>query len=102
MRGRARRSLLDAPAEELAAHVELTARAQDLTDRLPLEARPVDRPFARDDEIRSGRLRPEGDALEDDARARDELQRWFEQLPAFASASRLARRNADDQHGKKD
>src|SRR5690349_17394137 len=73
MRARVRRCIFDAAAEELAANVELAAGTQHLADGLAFEARAVDRPFARDHEVCAGCLRSEVDALQDDARARDQL-----------------------------
>src|SRR5215211_6421596 len=68
-----RRSFFDPTGEELTADTFLTACANDLADRLPLHARPVDGPFARDDEVGAVHTGTKTDLLEDDLRAGHEL-----------------------------
>src|SRR5436305_7142555 len=52
---------LDDPAEDDAAHAELTAYPDRLAGRLARRSRGVDLPFARDDEIRTGDRLAEAD-----------------------------------------
>src|SRR5262249_56157342 len=57
--------VLDAPAEEHAAHAELLADPERLSGRLPFEARPVDGSLARHDEVGSGGSPPAPPQLHD-------------------------------------